>query len=114
MEIWQIVLLSYLGTLIAWLIINGVFLLVSFIVKHKVFVALEAITSILALLLGLATGIGDIALIIWLFSNNQIVWAILAIVLGIGIISFAGQVLAAPFVWITAGFSAWYDEIEER
>ena len=114
MEVWKIVLLSYLGALVIWLIVNAVFLLVSFISKRKVFVLLEGITAILALLLSIATGIGDIALIIWLFTNNQIIWAVLAIVLGISLVSIAGEILAAPFIGITASFSAWYDQISER
>lgn len=114
MEVWQIILLSYLGALVAWLIINGIILLISMIVKRKVFVAVEAITAILSALLGIATGIGDLALIIWLFSNGQIFWAIVAIILGISIVSFAGHILSAPFIWITAGFSAWYDSMEEH
>lgn len=111
MEVWQIILLSYLGALVIWLIVNAVFLLVSFISKHKVFVLLEGITAILGVLLSIATGIGDIALIIWLFTNNQIIWAILAIVLGISLVSTAGEILALPFIGITTGFSAWYDQI---
>ena len=113
MEIWQIIVLSYLGALVAWLIINALFLLVSMIVKHKVFAILEIITSIMAFLFGIATGIGDIVLIVWLFQNNQIVWAVLAIFFGIGVVTIAGQILSAPFIWITAGFSAWYDETED-
>jgi hypothetical protein len=113
MQVWQIVLLSYVGALIVWLMVNAVFLLASFIAKHKVFVLLEGITSILNLLLSIATGIGDIALIIWLFSNNQIVWGILAIILGISIVTIAGEILALPFIGITAGFSTWYDSISE-
>lgn len=112
MAVWQIVLFSYLGALAIWLIVNALFLLISFIARRKIFVFLEAITSILALILSIATGIGDIVLIIWLFTHNMIIWAILAIVLGISVVSIAGQVLAAPFIGITAGFSAWYDEID--
>ena len=111
MEVWQIILLSYIGALTIWLIVNAIFLLVSFITKRKIFIMLEGITAILSIILGIATGIGDIVLIIWLFSNNQIVWAILAILLGIGLVSTAGEILSMPFIGITAGFSAWYDKI---
>ena len=111
MEIWQIIILGYIGALAVWLIINALFLLVSFITKHKVFMALEAITAVLGVILSIATGIGDIALIIWLFTNNQIIWAILAIVLGVSLVTAAGQILALPFVGITVGFSAWYDQL---
>lgn len=114
MQIWQIILLGYLGALIIWLVINAVFLLASFIIRHKVFMGLEAFAAVLAVLLGIATGIGDIALIIWLFNNNQIFWGIIAIVLGIGVVSFAGQLLSIPFALITSGFSAWYDTIAEE
>lgn len=114
MEIWQICLLGYIGALLLWLIINGVFLLVSIIVKHKVFEALEAITALLSVVLSVATGLGDIALIIWLFQNNYTFWGIVAIILGISIVTVAGELLALPFIGITAGFSAWYDESEYR
>ena len=110
MEIWQIILLSYVGAIAAWLIINALFLLASFVAKRKVFEILEAITSIMAVLLTIATGIGDIALIVWLFANNQIIWGIIAIVLGVSIVSLAGELLAAPFIAITSGFSSWYDK----
>jgi len=111
MQIWQIILLSYFGLLLLWLIVNAVFLLVSFLAKKKVFVFLEGITAILSLLLSIATGIGDLALIVWLFQNNQVFWGIVALFLGLGIVTFAGQLLALPFVGITTAFSAWYDEI---
>ena len=114
MEVWQIILLSYLGALVVWLIVNALFLLISIIAKQKVFAILEAITGILAVLLSIATGIGDLILVIWLFSQGMWFFAILAIFLGIGIVSFAGKILAAPFIWITGGFSGWYEAIKDH
>ena len=111
MQVWQIIILSYIGILIGWLVINALFLLASFVAKKKVFAFLEGITSILALILSVVTGIGDLALIVWLFTNNQIIWAILALFLGIGLVSTVGQLLAMPFILITTGFSAWYDSL---
>ena len=111
MAVWQIILLSYLGALVFWLIINAVFLLISFVIKHKIFMLLEGVTVILNWLLGAATGIGDIALIIWLFTNGHIFLAIIAIMLGISLISIAGEILVIPFNFITGGFSTWYDQI---
>ena len=114
MEIWQIVLLGYFGFLVAWLIFNAILLLISMIAKRKVFVVVEGLTAILATLFGAATGIGDIAFVVWLFSIGQVFWAIVAIVLGIGLVSFIGQLLAIPFIAIVAGFSGWYDSMEEK
>ena len=110
MEIWQIVLLGYFGFLVAWLIFNAVLLLISMIAKRKVFVVVEGLTAILATLFGAATGIGDIAFVVWLFSIGQVFWAIV----GIGLVSFIGQLLAIPFIAIVAGFSGWYDSMEEK
>ena len=114
MEVWQICLLGYIGALLLWLVINGVFLLISIIIKHKVFEVLEAITAVLAVILSIATGLGDIALIIWLFQNNYTFWGVVAIILGISIVAVAGELLSLPFIGITAGFSSWYDESEFR
>ena len=114
MEVWQICLLGYIGALLLWLIINGVFLLVSIIVKHKVFEVLEVIGALLSVILSIATGLGDLALIVWLFQNNYTFWGIVAIILGISIVTVAGELLSLPFIGITAGFSNWYDESEYR
>ena len=114
MEVWQIILLSYVGALVVWLIINSLVLIISMAVKHKVFMVVEAITYILSPFFGIATSIGDLVLIIWLFSIGQIFWAIIAIVVGVGVVSFIGSILSAPFIWITACFSTWYDSMKEH
>lgn len=114
MQVWQIILLSYFGALIAWILINAIFLLISFLIRRKFFVLLEGIAHILSALLGLATGIGDIILIFWLFANGNVFWAIIALILGISIISFIGELLAFPFLIATGLFSGWYDVISEK
>ena len=111
MQTWQIVLLCYFGALVVWLIAHAVLLLVSMITKTKLISLLTGITTILAPLLGVATFIGDIALVVWLFQNGQVFWAVLAILLGFGIVSFIGQILSMPFIWITGLFDTWYDSV---
>ena len=83
-------------------------------VKHKVFEVLEVIGALLSVILSIATGLGDLALIVWLFQNNYTFWGIVAIILGISIVTVAGELLSLPFIGITAGFSNWYDESEYR
>ena len=111
MQVWQIILLCYFGTLVVWLIAHAALLLISMITKTKLIAFLTSITKILAPLLGVATFIGDIALVVWLFQNGQVFWGLIAIGIGFGIVSFAGQILAMPFIWITGLFDAWYDSV---
>ena len=71
MEIWQLYLVGYGVALLCWLMIIAFTLLISIFSKRNLLLGFGALTGIIAVLLGLAAGIGDLIFVIWLFQNNQ-------------------------------------------